>query len=406
MIPSLDKATMRSINQFKVLYTIRDQQPISRSDVVRETGLSPAAVSGITGKLIAKGLLRETEGGATQSGRRPVLLTLNPDGAYSIGIFVSVGRITVVIVNLQADILAEHISEFEESDTSPEAVAEQIVQAIHQCMWKTELTRSQISGIGIAIPGLVMAADSMIKFALNYSWRNVHFKEILQRKLAIPVYIDNSVRCISLSEQWFGEGKNVDNFIVIYLAQGVAVGIVVNGQLYGGQHGAAGEFGHTIFDPGGDLCRCGKRGCMETFFGNHSLLEKARRLAREGCWQTSTPLDELTLEEVVARAMDGEAALVSLYREAGWVLGIAVSNLIEIFNPEKVIISGKGTMAGALIEAPMRESVLGSLTENRDSLADIVFRNWKYSDTARGAGVMVLQEIYQFAQSRLPSGAA
>lgn len=405
-IPSLDKATMRSLNQFKVLYTIRDRQPISRSDIAKETGLSPAAISGITTELIKKRLLLEKQTGKSIGGRRPVLLTLNPDGAYTLGVFVSVRRITVVIINLQADILAEHSMYHEEKDTSPDAVAEQIVQAVHHCMWKTELTKSQISGLGVAIPGLVTEPDSMIKFALNFRWRNVHFKEILYRKLAIPTYIENSVRCLSLAEQWFGEGKNVDNFIVISLAQGVAISIIINGQLYTGRSGTAGEFGHTIIDPSGPVCRCGKRGCLETFSGNFAILKKAKVLMQEGQWTTDTPIEDLMIEEVIERAKAGETVLIDLFHEAGRVLGIGIANLIEIFNPEKIILSGKGTLAEEMLVDPMQQTLAQYLTENVDSLADIVVQKWQHTDTARGAGVMVLQEIYQFTQERLQTNSA
>ncbi|WP_029910529.1 ROK family protein [Pelobacter seleniigenes] len=394
-IPSLDKAKMRSINRIKVLCTIRDMQPISRTAIAKETGLSPAAISGITGELIEENLLLEKENGESIGGRKPVLLTLNPEGAYTIGVFVSVQRITVVIVNLQAHIVAEHMMNHEEKDTTPEGVAEQIVQAVHHCMWKTELTKSQISGIGLAIPGLVTYPDRMIKFALNYSWRNVNFKEILVRKLALPTYIENSVRCISLAEQRFGAGKNVDNFIVVSLAQGVAIGIIINGQPYIGHSGCAGEFGHTTIDPSGPLCRCGKRGCFETYCGNHAILEKAKQLAREKRWTPAVALEELTIEDVMEKARDGEPALVELYREAGKGLGIGIANLIEIFNPEKIILSGKGALAGDLLIKPMRETIPQYLTANSDSLVDVVVRHWQHSDAARGAGVMVLQETYQ-----------
>jgi len=392
---------MRSINRFKVLYTTRDRQPISRSDIAKETGLSPAAVSGITNELIEKKLLLEKETGKSGGGRRPVLLTLNPDGAYTIGVFVSVRRITVVIINLQADILAEHSMVHEEKDTSPEAVADQIVQAVHHCMWKTDLTKMQISGIGVAIPGLVTHSGSTIKFALNYSWRNVHFKEILFRKLAIPTYIANSVRCLSLEEQWFGAGKSVDNLIVISLAQGVAIGIIINGQLYTGRSGTAGEFGHTIIDPSGPLCRCGKRGCLETFSGNFAILEKAKKLLREGRWTTDTVIEDLMIEEVIEQAKSGETALIDLYLEAGRTLGISIANLVEIFNPDKIILSGKGTLAEELLVVPMRQSIAEFLTENQDSLPEIVIQKWQHTDTAKGAGVMVLQEIYQFTKENL-----
>ncbi len=401
-IPSLDKTVMQSINRFKVFYTIRDMQPISRSDIAKETGLSPASVSGLTNKLIEEGLLLEKEQGESVGGRRPVLLTLNPDGAYSIGVFVSVRKITVVIVNLQADIVAEHMMNYEEKDTTPEGVAEQIVQAVHHCMWKTELTKSRISGIGLAIPGLVTYPDRVIKYALNYSWHNVDLREILMRKLALPTYIENSVRCISLAEQRFGAGKNVDNFIVVSLAQGVAIGIIINGQSYIGHSGSAGEFGHTTIDPSGPLCRCGKRGCFETYCGNHAILEKAKRLGREKLWVPSVALDELTVEDVMGKARAGEPALVELYREAGRGLGIGIANLIEIFNPETIILSGKGALAGDLLIQPMRETIPQYLTANSDSMVDVIVRQWQHSDAARGAGVMVLQEVYQLSQE--PAG--
>jgi len=389
---------MRSINRFKVFYTIRDKQPISRTEIAKDTGLSPAAISGITNELIEQKLLLEKETGKSEGGRRPVLLALNPDGAYTIGVFISVRRITVVIINLLANIVSEHSMVHDEKDTSPEAVTDQIVQAVHHCMWKTNLTKSQISGIGVAIPGLVRQPDSMIKFALNYSWRNVHLKEMLTHKLSIPTYIENSVRCISLAEQRFGEGKNVDNFLVISLAQGIAIGIIINGQPYTGHSGLAGEFGHTIIDPSGPQCRCGKKGCFETYCGNHAILEKAKVLAREKQWEPSGALEDLTIEEVMEKARAGEEALIELYREAGRGLGLGIANLIEIFNPEKIIISGKGALAGELLIEPMRQTIPHFLTANSDSLVNIVVRKWQYSDTARGAGVMVLQEIYQLDQ--------
>jgi len=391
---------MRSINQFKVLYTIRDQQPISRAEIAKQIGLSPAAVSGITAELIEKKLLLEKQPGVSVGGRRPVLLTLNPDGAYTIGVFLSVRRINVVIINLQADILAEHSVYFSEEDTSPETVADQIMQAVHHCMWKTELTRAQISGIGVAIPGLVNEPDSVIKFALNYKWKNIHLKEILDQKLEIPTYIENSVKCIALAEQWFGEGKNTDDFIVVNLAQGIAIAIFINGQLYKGRSGVAGEFGHTIIDPNGPLCRCGKRGCFEAHTGNFVILQRAKELAQEGAWTTATPLEDLTIEEVIERVKSGEEALVKLYQEVGRAMGIGMVNLIEIFNPSKIILTGKGTLAGAALIKPMQETIPHYLTGNLDNLPEIVIQKWQYTDTARGAGVMVLQRIYQFTQER------
>ncbi len=399
-VTSLDKTTMRSINQYKVLYIIRDCQPISRPDIAKRTGLSRGAVSTITGHLLDKNLLLEKEIGVSIGGRRPALLALNPEGAYTIGVFLSEQRINVVIINLQADILAEHSMFFEEKDTSPEVVAEKITQAVHLCISNTQLTLEQISGIGLAVPGLIASPDSLVKFVLNYQWKNIHFKEILNKKLSIPIYIENSVKCVSLAEQWFGEGKDVDNFIVVNLAQGIAIGIVINGQLYTGTSGMAGEFGHTTIDSSGPLCRCGKTGCFEAFTGNHAILNRARELALEGQWKTDMDLNELTIEDIVRSAHDGEETLIALYQAAGRALGIGVANLMQIFNPSKIIITGRGTIAGNLLFDSMHETIPQFLPGNGDNRAEIVVPTWKHTDAARGAGVKVLQEIYQVTQDR------
>ena len=191
-LPSLDKSLMRAINRHKVLYTIRNRGLISRADISRSTGLSPASITSITAELIKEGLLLEKQSGNSPVGRRPILLAINPEGAFTIGVFLSVQRISVVIINLQADVLAKFSMPFEEEDTSPESIADIIMQAVQQCMWSAKLSKNEISGVGVAVPGFVDSFTGLIRFLPNYQWRNINFKEILFQKLQIPIYIDNS----------------------------------------------------------------------------------------------------------------------------------------------------------------------------------------------------------------------
>jgi predicted NBD/HSP70 family sugar kinase len=391
---------MRAINRYRVLYTIRNQSLISRADISRNTGLSPASVTNITAQLIEEGLLLEKQTGDSIGGRRPILLALNPDGAFTLGVSLTAQHISAVIINLQADILAKFSMPFEELNATPESTADAIVKTIHQCMWSTELSKNAISGVGVAVPGFVDSLSGLIRYLPNYQWVNVNFKEILFQKLQIPTYIDNSANSLTLTEQWFGNGQDVDNFIVINLAHGVGIGIVINGQLYMGHSGGAGEFGHTTIDPNGPVCRCGKRGCLEAFVGNYALLEKARRLAHEGAWETEDP-ENLTIDDVIKKAFSGEKALTDLFTEAGHILGIGIANLIKIFNPAKIIISGKGTNAGELIFETMYKSIPEYITGNFLEETEVIVQEWKDTDTARGAGVLVLSEIYKFPSNRV-----
>ena len=400
VLPSLDKSLMRAINRYRVLYTIRNRNLISRVDISRRTGLSPATVTNITAQLIKEGLLLEKQTGKSIGGRRPILLALNPEGAFTLGVYLSAQHISVVIINLQADVLAKFSTSFEEEDTSPESIAETIVQAVHQCMWSTELSKNEISGVGIAVPGFVDSFTGLIRFLPNYQWESVNFKEILFQKLQIPTYIDNSANSLTLTEQWFGSGQDVDNFIVVNLAHGVGIGIVINGQLYMGHSGIAGEFGHTTIDPSGPICRCGKRGCLEAYVGNYAILRNARALAHKGSWDTENP-EGLAIEDVISRAFSGEKALIDLYAETGRMLGIGIANLIEIFNPEKIIISGKGTNAGRLIFDTMYKSIPEHISGNIEERAEVIVQEWKDTDTARGAGMLVLREIYKFPSAQV-----
>lgn len=389
-----NKKLMRAINRFKILHTIRAHKLISRVDITKATGLSQATVTGITASLIDEGLLLEKRPGESEGGRPPILIALNPDGAYAVGVYLSMSQINVLIIDLEATILASYAMPLKKRNYAPEAIADKIVQAVQECMWQANFSRNEISGIGIGLPGLVDSHTGLIRFLPNYQWEKVNLRDIVQKKIDHPTYIENSANSLALAEQWFGEGRGIDNFIVVTLEYGVGMGIIINGQLYRGHQGTAGELGHTTVDPDGPLCRCGKKGCIEAFVGNNAILREAEAAAEKDEWKPNNPAD-VTIEAVILAAREGAPCLRNIFAQAGRVLAIGLSNLIRIFNPTKIIISGKGVNAGDLLFDSMYKTIPQYISSRTNGDTEIVIKSWNQHAYARGSGTVVLQEIFK-----------
>ena len=395
-----NKKLMRAINRFKILHTIRAHKLISRVDITKATGLSQATVTGITASLIDERLLLEKRPGESEGGRPPILIALNPDGAYAVGVYLSISQINVVIIDLEATILASYEMPLTKLSYAPEAIADKIVQAVQECMWQANFSRNQISGIGIALPGLVDSHTGLIRFLPNYQWEKVNLRNMVQKKVDHPTYIENSANSLTLAEQWFGEGRGIDNFIVVTLEYGVGMGMIINGQLYRGHQGTAGEFGHTTVDPDGPLCRCGKKGCIEAFVGNNAILREAEAAAQKDEWKPNNPAD-VTIEEVILAAQEGAPCLRNIFAHAGRVLAIGLSNLIRIFNPAKIIISGRGVQAGDLLFDSMYKTIPQYISSRTNGDTEIVIKSWNQNAYARGSGTVVLQEIFKSPANRV-----
>jgi glucokinase-like ROK family protein len=395
-----NRELIRAINRFNILNAIRTSGRMSRVEIARATGLSQASVTGITAELIGEGLLRETETGVSHGGRRPVLLALNPGGAYALGVYLSIHQIGVVIIDFEATILSSHAMTLTETHYRPEVLADKVAQAVQACLWQANFAKEQIAGVGIGIPGLVDSQTGIVRFLPNYQWENVNLRDLVQQRIDHPTYIENSANTLTISEQWFGEGRGVDNFLLITLEHGVGMGVVINGQLYRGERGIAGEFGHFTLDPQGPECRCGRRGCLEATVGNYAILRQARQAAADGLWQPTDP-HRITIEQVLQTARAGDPALRRIYAEAGAILGVALSNLIVLFDPSKLFISGRGTAAGDLLFASMQATIPRHISTKLDNRTAVIVKDWVQADYARGAAVMVLQEIYRHPVNRL-----
>jgi len=296
--------------------------------------------------------------------------------------------------------LAAHEMPLQHSYYPPEVLADKVAQAVQACLWQASFSKDQIAGVGIGIPGLVDSQAGVVRFLPNYKWENVNLRDLVRERLDHPTYIENSANTLTLSEQWFGEGRGVDHFLLITLEHGVGMGMVINGQLYRGEKGVAGEFGHFTVAPGGPECRCGRRGCLEAVVGNYAILREARQAAAQGLWQPSDP-QHIDIDDVLTAARAGNPVLRRIYAEAGETLGVALSNLIVLLNPSKVLIAGRGTTAGDLLFESMQVTIRRHILPQLENHTAIIIKPWVTTDYARGAGTLVLQEIYRHPASRM-----
>ncbi len=390
-----ERSFIRTYNRYSILNAIRKTGMVSRVDIARSLGLSKASLTGITAELIKEGLILEKEPGALQVGRRPILLALNPDGAYAVGVSLRINHIQVVIINFQAEIKATYALPLKKNFYTPQELVEKIALAVETCLIKSNFSKGQLSGIGVSVPGLVDSRSGVIRYLPNYGWSDVNLESMLREKIDLNTYIDNDANNLTIAEHWFGNGIGSDNFIVVLIENGIGAGYVMNGQLFRGNHGVAGEFGHMSINPDGPLCRCGKRGCVEAYSGIYAIMKDVSKISTNTKWQTASNVGS-SFQKLVDTVKRGDSDLKKVFDQAGKALGIGLSQLIYLFNPEKIIITGKGTQADNLLFDPMFEYIRNSRSDkfgNYDT--EIIISNWANKDFAKGAGTLVLQEIYK-----------
>ncbi len=391
---------MRAINRFAILHTIRDKGDISRIDISRTTGLSQATVTSITAELLKSGMLLEQSNGKSIGGRKPIPLTLNPQGAYTVGVYLSIDQICVVLMDLEAIIINSHTVFLGTENPELELVVDKMIQAVHTCLWDANFSKNQISGLGVAIPGLVDSRTGLVHYLPNYQWQNVNLAELLNKRMGIPIFVENSANTLVIFEQWFGVGRGVDNFILITIENGIGMGMVANRQIIRGFNGVAGEFGHTTVDMDGPICRCGEYGCLEAICGNNAIIRDATEAARKGLWLPEQDIESLRVEDVLAAALQGTEAVKDIYHRVGKILGVSINNLQKLFDPEKIIISGKGVLAEELLCAPMLETLHRDISFDNGARTQLFTQEWKSTNYARGAGALVLQEVYESPANR------
>ena len=374
---------IRAINRSSVLNTIKTLGPVSRTEIAKHSGLSAATITAISAELLESGLIFEKEAGDSSGGRKPILLALNPGGGFVIGAKLTEDHISVALTDLEATVLASQTIPL--AEISQQAILDALGQVVNDILAANKVDRRRFYGVGVGLAGIVDPGRGLLRQSPIFGWDQVPVADLLCSSVEAPVYIDNDVNTLTLTELWFGRGQGIDNFLTVTIGRGVGLGIVLGGKLYTGARGGAGEFGHTVIDPVGPLCACTKRGCLETYVSDPALLRRAQEAG----------LEVSTIEMLVGKAEAGNPLARAILAEAGELLGRAIANLVNLLVPQLIILSGEGVRAGEWMFGPMRrslqEQVLPPLRKDVDLQIDV----WDEYAWARGAAGLVLRHLFE-----------
>lgn len=368
-------ARIRDLNEAAILRLIATEPLIARAEIARRLSLSPATVTGVTRRLLQGGLIRVADRAPSRGGRPRLLLEIVGGAAHAVGVKIAADHVTAVRVDLDAELLARQDHEFDPS--APNAM-DRLGDLLEPLV--REDRGESLLGIGLGIPGVV-GVDGVVDSPM-LGWSQLPAVELLERRLGVPVLADNDVNTLAVAERLYGRGRDAAHFLTVTIGRGVGLGIVIDGNVYRGHGGGAGEFGHVSAVEDGDPCECGKRGCLETVASDPALVARAQRARLLGPQQGIESLREL--------AAGGSAEAIALYAEAGGALGRALADLVNVFGPELVLLSGEGILAWPYLEASVERAF-------RDGLFPL-FREvqlevdpWDDAKWARGAASLVLR---------------
>jgi len=340
-----DQQLIKKMNKTIVLNTIRQQQPLSRADISSVIGLNKATVSSLVSELVESQLVSEIGPGESSGGRKPTLLLFNRSAGFAIGVDIRVNDLLAVLVDMEGNVIREKTVPL--ADYSLDKVLDQIRKTIRGLMRRLPASPYGIVGIGIGVPGLVDEKSQVIS-APNLGWDNVDLYEALSAEFGSNIHIDNEANAGAIGEKLYGAGRDSKNLIYLSIGIGIGSGIMVGGDLYRGISNFSGEVGHMTVAENGPLCRCGNRGCWETLASEKALLDQAGTL-----WKDHT----LSLENILKEAEQGNEQVLALLERIGSQLGVGLANLVNILNPELIVIGNRLSLAGDYL----RQSMLSTL---------------------------------------------
>ncbi|MCQ6559530.1 ROK family transcriptional regulator [Paenibacillus mendelii] len=377
--PTGDLAMIKKINTAIVLEAILKHAPLSRAQISERTGLNKATVSSLVQDLIDNQLVLEIGQGASSGGRKPVLLIFHARAGYAIGIDLGVNYIRCVLTDLEGAVLMDN--ELPLKTNQQQKVIEQLAACIDSLRNVMPDSPYGLVGIGIGVPGIV-DDQGMILFAPNLDWKQVKLQQALAERYDVPITIDNEANAGAQGEQKYGAGRGIAHQIYVSVGIGIGTGIILNKELYKGASGYSGELGHLSIEMNGKPCRCGNDGCWELYASENALLEQA------------APLGYSDLDALLQAAEDGDRRVQQLFSRIGTALGTGIANIVNVFNPDVVIIGNRMSRARQWIGPSLQETVTRrSLSYHREKL-QILFAELNDQSAVRGAAYYAISRFF------------
>ncbi len=374
-----------------VLRLIWQERAISRAEIARRADLSRSTVSEVVDSLLPTGLVTEGGPGESLGGRRPIVLNFEDGACCILGVEVGASHVAVAMTDLRGQVL-DWQHRHHPVRTDPAGTRELVAELCDAALKSRRNAARTLVGIGIAVASPV---DPKHPFALSEvvlpEWKGQSGLETLGERYGVPVMVDNDANLGALAEHWWGAGRGVHHFAYVKVGTGVGSGHVIDGEVYRGATGFAGEIGHMSIDPNGEPCVCGLRGCLATHVGSPALVKRAVALLPEYP-ASSLSKDRMTLEAIEAAALAGDQLATRVVRDAAEYLGIAIAGMLNLMNPSVVIVGGGITQLGDRFLEPLRETVGQRTRVNSGAASSILMSELGPQTVAVGAASLVLKE--------------
>jgi predicted NBD/HSP70 family sugar kinase len=338
-------AALRGANRTRILEALRRTGPTNQSELARITGLSRATVLNIVRELTQHGVVTIAEGGL--GGRRTVEVSFNRHAGVVVGIDFGQRHLRMAVADLAHDVLAEQHRILQLGHNAADDVR-LVSNVLDELLATAGLARSDVLAAGMGLPAPVEPVTGEVGLpSILPGWIGVHAAERVGAELRVPVVVDNDANLGAMAELTWGAAVGCTDMVYIKASTGIGAGLVIGGRLYRGAAGTAGEIGHMTIDESGPLCRCGNRGCLESYAGSSALVEMLRH--NHG--------PEITPQQLVERALDGEPGARQVLADTGRHIGIAVANLCNLVAPQLVVIGGELAQSGSVLLDPIQEMV-------------------------------------------------
>lgn len=354
------KQNVKNLNKHATIDLIRfTPNGISRVELARELNLTRAAVTSIINDLQEIGMVLEVEG-SHPSGRKPIVLEINPDRGYVLGIDLGATHGTLLLANYAAHVVKE-LERPIDINQGPQIVLDQVDEFIREILKDTGLTLSSLKAICLGVPGPVVFKEGMVSEPpIMPGWDKFPIEGHIRSKWKVPSIVGNDAELGAIGEWAYGAGRGEKNLAYVKVGKGIGAGLLLDGQIYHGATGSAGEIGHITIEENGPLCSCGNRGCLEAMAGGNAVANRAIEYVRRGQrteLSSIHPIESIQARDVIAAACSGDLISQQILAEAGAHLGTAIAGLVNLFNPSMIVIGGGVSQIGDLLLEPIRRTV-------------------------------------------------
>jgi N-acetylglucosamine repressor len=386
---------LKTYNRILIRNIIRKMGPISRHEVAKEVGLTPPTVTVIVNELIEDRIVQEVGYGKSSGGRRPVMLELNPKAAYIFAVRLQRGEAVTALFDLGGNVLNHHKRTLDTTDA--DEVLEALGNSFDWLINDTGIEKRMVLGCGLASPGLINIQRGVIVHSSNLQWDQVPLGAMLSKRLyGIPVHVENISNAAALAEKEYGSGRGYHNLIYINLSVGVGAGIIIDGEIYHGSRGYAGEIGHANLIPKrGPQCICGRSGCIEAICGVRAILERMKEEIPEEVFEKhGLHKNKLNTQDLFLPALLENIETKRILHETGEWVGIVAANLVSIFNPSLIILGGEVPETGDEFAKTVVETMNQYVLKEFVGTAKVVNSSMEEDPPLLGVYTLALEDLF------------